>query len=140
MSRSARVSRRSRWRRISRRSIGALSASDRIWIWGTLLGVVVVAMRLSSRAQDTRAAGADPWGRLINDREDDHREEGLEDGLRRAQGGLLVADLDVAPDQEEEQLARGEEFPPVDGDPSRARADHDLEDLRLGRRGGSGQS
>src|SRR5207302_7522309 len=45
--------------------------------------------------------------------EDDRRDERDEDRPGRAERGLLVLDLDVAPDQEEEELAVGPELAEV---------------------------
>src|SRR6266513_1920478 len=42
--------------------------------------------------------------------EDEHVENGLQDDPEDADGGLLVADLDVAPDEEVKQLAVGPDF------------------------------
>ena len=51
------------------------------------------------------ALGGDAREPPEDHREDEHRQERLEHGPGHAQDRLLVADLDVAPDEEEEQLA-----------------------------------
>ena len=40
-----------------------------------------------------------------DDGENDHRHQRLDDGPRRPEYGLFVADLDVTPGKEEEQIA-----------------------------------
>ena len=50
------------------------------------------------------AVGADAGELAEEDREDDHRHQRLEDRPRDSEGRLLVPDLDVAPDEEVEQL------------------------------------
>ena len=65
-----------------------------------------------------------------DDREDEHRQQGLEHRPGHAEHRLLVADLDVAPDQEKEQLAGVVQLLPVDRDPARARPDDDLVGFR----------
>ena len=42
--------------------------------------------------------------------EDEHGEDGLENDPEDADGGLFVADFDVAPDEEVEELAVGPDF------------------------------
>ena len=72
------------------------------------------------------AVGVDPGEPPEDHREDQHHDQGLEDRPRRPQHRLLVPHRDVAPDQEGEQLAVRPHLLPVDGDPSRARADEGL--------------
>ena len=50
-------------------------------------------------------AAADAEHLVEDDREDDHRDDGVQHGPQHAQHGLLVADEDVPPGEEVEQLA-----------------------------------
>ena len=50
-------------------------------------------------------AAADAEQLVEDDREDDHRDDGVQHGPQHAQHGLLVADEDVPPGEEVEQLA-----------------------------------
>src|SRR5207249_3802550 len=55
------------------------------------------------------------------DGEDDHRHDRLDDGPGRAQHGLLVADLNVAPYEEAQQFPVAPEFADVECLPASAR-------------------
>ncbi len=54
-----------------------------------------------------------------------HRRQRLKNRPRSAQHGLLVADLDVAPDEKSQELAVLPELAPPDRDPAGARLDHE---------------
>src|SRR5262249_15284713 len=62
------------------------------------------------------------------DAEDDHRHEWLDHRPGRADRGLLIADLEIAPDEEVEQLAVLPELTQVETNPAAGWADQ-----RLGR-------
>ena len=68
------------------------------------------------------------------DREDDHRQQRLQNGPGDAEQRLLVAHLDVAPDQEVEQLAIGPDVLQPEGAPALLGLDQDV-----GNRCGCGQ-
>ena len=64
-------------------------------------------------------------------REDDHREERLDDGPGRSQDGLLIPEFDVAPGQEIEQFPVSPQRFQIDRRESAARADRDQRLFRL---------
>ena len=68
--------------------------------------------------------GGHPGEPAEEDREDHHRHEGLQDRPGGAERGLLVAHLDVAPDQEVEQLAVLPELPELEAGETPPRFDH----------------
>jgi len=56
------------------------------------------------------AVGGEPGEAAEKKSEDEHGEDGLEDDPKDADGGLFVADFDVAPDEEIEEFAVGPDF------------------------------
>ncbi len=75
-----------------------------------------------------------------DEREDDHREEGLEDRPGHPDGRLLVAHRDVAPDERSQQLAVVPQLPDVEVRPARRGANrrHSVDARRRLKRLGGG--
>src|SRR5262249_23274999 len=66
------------------------------------------------------------------EREDDHQEERLQDGPRDPENGLLVADENVPPGEDEQQLATGPELAKREPPPAAGRLDHERLAFDLG--------
>ena len=68
-----------------------------------------------------------------DEHEDDRREEWLEHGPRDTKVGLLVADEDIAPSEEQEQFAVAPQLREVDRRESPPRTNYAFENLCCGR-------
>src|SRR5262249_6923888 len=71
------------------------------------------------------AIGGDLGEPTEEDTEDDHGHKGLNDGPGSPEHGLLVPNLDVAPDEEVQQLPVGPQFTKPQGHPPTRRCNRD---------------